>query len=264
MSSIDEKRVYDDAAGRETVYVAAGAGVAAVSVSGDIVGEFALAHRCAARDISGSDGRLAVATDEDVLVGDGETFDSTGFGPAVAVGFDGDTLLAGDPEGGVHRLADGDWHSVGSVEGRVRAIDGDLVAAESGVYRVGNDLRHVGLDDARDVAVDGFLAATGRGLYRLGNGWLDELDGDVRVVASDGERAHAATPDALYERRDGDWTRVETPVEEPVVGVAYGDAVYAVTDSGTFFADAGDGWRTRSLGLSGVRGLVVGGTRTVR
>ncbi len=258
MSTIDEKRVFDDAGGSETAYVASSVGVTAVSVSGDAVGEFSLAEQCSARSVSGSNGRLAVATDDDVLVDDGETFEEAGFGPAVAVGFDGGTLLAADPDGSVARRAGGEWERVGSADGAVRAIDGDLVAVDSGVYRIGDGLRYVGLDDAQDVAVgETVLAATGDGLYRLGNGWMDEMDGAFRVVSGADGPAHAATADALYERRDDGWTAVELPVGEPIAGVAYGDAVYAVTESGTFLADAGDGWRSRSLGLPDVTGVAV-------
>jgi hypothetical protein len=293
MSDVTEDRVYTDTVGRDVAYVASSVGVTAISVSRGRVGRFELAERCSACDVADRDGKLAVATDDDVLVGDGETsaegdaFDGTGFGPAVAVGFDGDDLLAADPDGGVVRRAGDEWARVGSVDGAVRAIDGDLVAADSGVHQVGDGLRYVGLDDARDVSVGGMaLAATGDGLYRLGNGWLDEIEGEFRVVSEAaqpprrGERrsrepggatngsaagrasagrdcAHAATADALYERRDGDWGTVEVPVEVSVAGVAYGDAVYAVSESGTFLADAGDGWRSRSLGLPEVAGVAV-------
>jgi len=265
MSTIDEKRVYSDRSGAVTVYVASTVGLAAVSVSGDLVGEFGLVARCDARDVAGADGRLAVATDETVLERDGERFAETGFGPASAVGFDGDALLAAGGDGTVARRCDGDWDPVGTVEG-VRALDGDLLAAESGVYRVGDGLTYAGLDDAFDVATAGTpRAATADGLYRLGNGWLDELDGAFRAVAADPAtadpgspgRAHAATADSLYEHRDGEWAAVDLPVAEPVVGVAYGPATYAVTDSGTLLANAGDGWRARSVGLPDAAGLAV-------
>ena len=61
-SSLDEKRVYADREGATTAFVAAGAGIARVEVSADIVGEFALQRRCTARDVAASAGRLAVAT----------------------------------------------------------------------------------------------------------------------------------------------------------------------------------------------------------
>ncbi|PSP45645.1 hypothetical protein BRC63_01255 [Halobacteriales archaeon QH_10_70_21] len=220
---MDEKRVYADREGATTAFVAAGAGVARVEVSADIVGEFALAARCTARDVAADDGRVAVATAEDVLVGTAEGFEPAGFGPADAVGYHGGLLAAGD--GRLARYDDG-WETLTALDG-VRAIGGDMVAAA---------------DD---------------GLYYLANGWMTALEGAFRVVAAGDGDAHAATADALYGRRDGEWTTVELPVEEPVAGVAYGDATYVVTGSGTFLANAGDGWRYRSLGLPDVAGVAV-------
>ncbi|QLD90547.1 hypothetical protein HWV07_16490 [Natronomonas salina] len=254
--SIDEKRVYADKAETTTAFVATGVGVARVEVSDDIVGEFALEHRGAATDLAAADGRLAVATPEDVLVSDGESFAETGFGPADAVGFHDGFVAAGD--GTVARLSDGEWTTLGQVED-VRSIDGDMVAAASGVHRL--DGTHVGLDGANDVStVADPLAATDGGLYYLANGWMAAADGAFEVVAgrADG-RAHAATAESLYERAaEGEaWTPVDLPAGGPVADVAYGDATYAVTRDGTFLADAGDGWRHRSLGLPDVSAVAV-------
>ncbi|WP_254840058.1 HVO_0234 family beta-propeller protein [Natronomonas marina] len=252
--SLDEKRVYADREGATTAFLATGAGVARVEVSADIVGEFALRERCTARDVVADDGRLAVATTEDVLVGTGEGFEATGFGPADAVGYHNGLLAAG--EGRLARYEDG-WETLAHV-GDVRAIDGDMVAAADGIYRL--DGTHVGLDAVDDVTTAGGpLAATATGLYYLANGWMTALEGAFRVVDSDGGRAHAATADALYEREavDGEWAEIELPVEEAVAGVAYADATYVVTESGTFLANAGDGWRHRSLGLPAVAGVAV-------
>lgn len=273
MSDLAEDRVYDDRTGKEDVYVAAGRGVAVVEVS-ERVGRFRLDRRCAARDLAVADGLLAVATDEDVLLTDlaGETGDyvETGFGPATAVGFDDGALLAAtDDEYEIGRLLDPreeptDWLTVADVDAPVRAIDGPLLAAGDGVYRLTTDeIVDVGLDDARDVASGGTpLAATGDGLYRLGNGWLDELDGAFVAVetaadeqSGDAPQAYAATADAVY-ANDGEWTRREVP-EGPVADVARGRATYAVTDDGTVMVDYGDRWETRSLGLEGVGALVV-------
>lgn len=254
--SLDEKRVYADKAGTTTAFVATGAGVARVEVSDDIVGEFALEHRGTAADLAAADGRLAVATPEDVLVSDGGGFAETDFGPAAAVGFRDGLVAAGD--GRVARREDGEWTTLGRVDG-VQAIDGDMVAADTGVHRL--DGTHVGLSAANDVSTAADpLAATDDGLYYLANGWMAALDGPFEVVGGHaGGRAHAATADTLYERAAGgdEWTPVELPVGGPVADVAYGDATYAVTRDGTFLADAGDGWRHRSLGLPDVSAVAV-------
>jgi hypothetical protein len=293
MPTIDEKRVYTDNTGTETVFVATGAGAVAVSVSDDLVGGFGIAHRCAARDVAAGGGTLAVAADEDVFradltaaggagadeggdaaadaeaAGDVLAFEATGFGPAAAVGFDGESLLAGDDEGRVARFDAGEkagseesragaWTDLGRV-GAVRAADGPLVAAADGVYRVDDGLSHVGLDDARDVAGSEPLAATGAGLYKLGNGWMDVLSGEFDAVSVDGGRAHAAGDGDLYARGDGgEWSRVPLPVAGDVAAVTHGrDATYAVTDAGAFLVGLpGEEWRHQILGLRDVAAAV--------
>lgn len=253
-TSIDEKRVYADREGTTTAYVASGAGVARVEVSADIVGEFTLAERCTARDVAGADGRLAVATTEDVLVGDGDGLEATGFGPATAVGYDeGGLLAAGD--GRLARYDDG-WEPLADLAD-VRAIDGGLVAAADGVHRT--DGTHVGLDAAADVAsADGPLAATDAGLFYLANGWMSALEGAFDVVAAGPAGAYAAAGEVLYERdASGSWHAVALPLEQAIAGVAVDEATYVVTATGTFLVDAGDGWRRRSLGLPEVAGVAV-------
>jgi len=156
----------------------------------------------------------------------------------------GDPLAAG-PDGRVARYEDG-WTDVGTVES-VRAIDGRLLVAADGVYRVGDRLDPVGIENVHDVAATGPFAATAAGLYRLGNGWLAECDCD----------AHAASADSLYARDDGRWEPVALPVEERVVDVAHGPATYAVTAAGTVLVNAGDGWRSRALEVAGASALAV-------
>ncbi|MFC6837199.1 HVO_0234 family beta-propeller protein [Halomarina ordinaria] len=253
---IDEKRVYAAKGDRTVVFVATDAGLARVSVSGDLVGEFGLDHRGDVADVATRDGALAVAGEEDVLVGD--AFAPTGFGPADAVGFDRNGHLVAAGEGRVARLASDGWTTLAAVED-VRAVDGDLLAARDGVFRL--DGAHVGLADVRDVAAAGVpLAATDEGLYRLGNGWMDVLDGAFRVVACEGAapdaRAHAAG-EALYERREDAWKAVSLPTDDPVAAVGYGESTYLVTASGTFLVRGEEGWRSRSLGVPGVRALAV-------
>lgn len=252
MTTIEEKRRFGGETAATELLIAAQVGVVEVSVVGDTVGSFGVREQCRARDVAVVDGRAAVATAEDVLVAGDEGFEATGFGPAVAVG--GDFLAAG-PEGRVARLEGDEWVDIGTA-GAVRAIDGHLIAAADGVYRAGDRLEPVGLDDAYDVATAGPFAATATGLYRLGNGWLAERDCDTRAVAARDDRGHAATPDALYARRDG-WERVSLPVEGRVVDIAHGPAVYAVTEAGTVLVEAGDGWRSRALGVDGASALVV-------
>ncbi|UIP00202.1 hypothetical protein Hbl1158_02190 [Halobaculum sp. CBA1158] len=203
MPTIAEKRVFTTPDDVVQVLVATSLGVASVSVSGDIVGEFGIEHRCTARDVAARGDAVAVATDEDVLVGD---FAPTGHGPAVAVSVVGEVrsaadasgdpaseiggdVLAAAPDGTVSRLAgdavpaDDAWEPVGSVEDPHR-MDGRLVAAGDGIHRLADgDLEYAGLDDARDVSDRGVpLAVTDEALYTLGNGWMRDLDagGDGR------------------------------------------------------------------------------------
>ena len=292
--SIDEKRVYDASEGPTPVYVVGEFGVARANTSDDLVGEFGLARQCSARDAAGRDGRLAVATDEDVLVAttptdgdrtdgdrtDDETFEALGVGPTVAVGYAGDELVVAREDGEVRRSNGGEWTRLGDIDD-VRAIAGEFVAAASGVYRaVDGDLRHVGLDDARDVAASGApLAATADGVYRLGNGWLNELSGEFRAVSSApqsdgaagldsgagrtgaaGPGAHAADADGrLFARdeADGDWREVELPIAGEVAALDHGESgcAYAATDDGLLLLSVGDGWNYQRLGLRGVRAV---------
>lgn len=252
-TSLTEKRVYAGGDGAAVVYAASAAGLVRISVSDDIVGEFTLDRRGEATDVASADGRLAVATPEDVLVGADGGFERTEFGPATAVAYH-EGLIASDGD----RIAryNAGWKPL-STPGGVRAIDGGMTATESGIYTV--EGTHVGLDDARDVSTAGTpLAATDGGLYYLANGWMRATDGAFRIVASDGDRAYAATGELLYERSEsGEWTPVDLPVAGPVVDVVSGDGVYAITEDGVFLANAGDGWRHRSIGVTGVSALAI-------
>ncbi|MFB6256383.1 MAG: hypothetical protein ABEH58_06610 [Haloplanus sp.] len=260
MGDVDEKRVHDDRRDGAAAYVAADAGLVRVALAGDRIGRFGMARREPVRDVALVEGTL-VAAGEDVTA-DGEM---TGFGAAVAVGDDGrGTLVAADADGAVARRTDDGWWSLGTVAD-VRAVAGGLVAAAGGVHRVlDNGLVPAGLDDARDVAGgERPLAATSDGLYALGNGWLDLLDGPFRAVAAAPDGRAAAVGDAVHAgpATADDWTRVSLPESvDPgdVVDVGFAaDARYAVTADGVVLADAGDGWRTRSLGVDGVRRLAV-------
>ncbi|MFO7925789.1 MAG: HVO_0234 family beta-propeller protein [Halobacteriota archaeon] len=252
-SSLTEKRVFAGGDEATTAFVASEFGLARVAVSDDIVGEFSLEHRGETTAVASDGRRLAVGTPDDVFVGDDDGFYGTDFGAAVAVDYH-DSLVASDGE----RVAryDGAWETVAEIDG-VRAIDGDMVAATSGVHRL--DGTHVGLEAVRDVSSAGTpLAGTAEGLYYLANGWMRSIDGSFTCVSSDGDRAHAATRETLYARSSGGtWTAVALPVDGSIVDIACGDGVYAVTADGVFLANVGDGWRHRSLGLSGVSGIAV-------
>jgi hypothetical protein len=259
--ALSEKRMYGEKRPETHAYVASGLGVTRVETAGGQVGRFSLDERCTARDVAGSTGEVAVATDEDVLVTIDDGFAPTGFGPATAVGYDDEGLLAAG-EDRIARYADGEWTTLGTVAD-VRAIDDGLLGADGGVYAL-PDLDRLGLADVTDVAPG--YAATTAGLYeRDGDAWTEVRTGGHRAVASDGERVHAAADDGLFELIDGAWERCALPVDERVVDVVHGDDTYAVTEAGTFLvaadpeatADGRGGWRQRSLGVPGVVGVAV-------
>lgn len=318
MDSIEEKRVYGDREGAIEGYVASSIGVVRVRVAGDTVGEFGLCDRCDARDVAATDDIVAIATGDDVRVlhlehgaderdqstddseGSDEAFVSTGFGPAVAVGFHDGELIAANPEGDVATLALEDvddsldtasltWNTIDRGDlGDVRAIDGGLIGTENGVYRLHDGLLdHAGLSDVRDVSAAGVpLAATADGLYKLGNGWMEVLEGGFDAVAADPRtergqltRAHAVSGGTVYayggadvhdgnDAYEGDnasegndsWHAYDRS-SEPVVGLGYGETVYAVTKRGTFLAgtpETGtDQWRSQTLGVGDVTGLAI-------
>lgn len=251
--SLSEKRVYAETDGATTAFVASEIGLVRVSISQDIVGEFTLDRRGKTEDIASNSGRLAIATPNDVLVFDDGEFHETGFGPATAIGYRDDLVAAGG--GRVARLDDS-WTTLGELDD-VRAIDGSMVAAESGIYRLEGG--HVGLDDAYDVATIGTpLAATASGLYYLANGWMEALDGPFQAVSSDGDSAHAASGETLYSRAvENDWQPAQLPTDGRIVDIDHGPGVYAVTEKGSLLANVGDGWRHRSIGVTGVTGLAV-------
>lgn len=274
--SLSEKRMYGRTREETHAYVASGLGVTRVETAGGQIGRFTLAHRCAARDIAGENGEIAVATDEAVLILTDDGFAATDFGPATAVGYDADGLVAAG-EGRVARYDDGEWWEMGEVDG-VRALAPDLVAAADGVYGLPG-CAHLGLHDAADVA--GPFAATADGLYRRDaqegtvgarENWTPVRSGAHSVVATDGGRVHAADVDTLYELADHGgaspephWRSCELPVRERVVDVTHGDDTYAITEDGTFLVNTADdatadgrgGWRARSLGVPEVVGIAV-------
>ncbi|MDS0260129.1 hypothetical protein NDI56_12060 [Haloarcula sp. S1CR25-12] len=274
--SLSEKRMYGQTRPETHAYVASGLGVTRVETAGGQIGRFSLAERCSARDIAGANGEIAVATEESVLISTADGFAETGFGPATAVGYDADGLVAAG-EGRVARYDDGEWWEMGTVDD-VRALAADLVAAADGVYGLPG-CAYLGLHDAADVA--GPFAATADGLYKRDaqegtvgprENWAIVRSGAHGVVATDGARVHAADADTLYELADHGgaspdphWEPCDLPVRERVVDVTYGQDTHAITEDGTFLVDTADdatadgrgGWRARSLGVPEVVGVAV-------
>ena len=247
MPSIDEKRVYGAAAGATRALVASTVGVVSVGVSDDIVGEFGIDGGCVARDLAVSGDVLAVATDDDVLVGD---YESTDHGPATTVAV-ADTVTAVAPDGTVSRLADDGWEPLGTVASPTVA-DGPFVGGEDGVVRVDDDgLSPVGLADVRDLAATPVpYAATDDGLYRLGNGWRRVREGSFRAVTATEETVAAATAEGVVTRGGpwgDDWREHR---ESSVVALAaFDDSLFGLTGDGRLRVTVGDGWRGRTLGV---------------
>lgn len=263
MSSIEEKRVYGATSGKTDVFVATDTGIVRVECSGGLVGGFGLIHQCRVFDITASDGRLAAATSDDVLVWCQDGFVSGGtprYSRFTAVGFHDGLVVAGPTQ--IARRTGGEWTELepnedGSIA--VSAIDGALVGTDRGVYRIGDrSLSPVGLAHVRDVsAVPIPLAGTNAGLYQLKNGWELVFDGAVHCVESDGSRVHIGTDDGLYVRTDGSFERISLPVTERIAGIGYGESTYAVTVDGTFLVESEGEWRARSIGIPDVCGLAV-------
>lgn len=304
--SIEEKRVYAGTAGRTDAYVATGGGVVRVALSADKVGAFDMVSREPARDVAvlprvdGPD-LLGVAGTEGfrvAAVGDELDFAAVDTDSAVAVGTYAGAFLVAFEDGGIERVtveddspeaSPRDSTRIGEVTDP-RAIDGPLIAAGDGVYRivanVGQDspesgIAAVGLDDARDVAGAGMpLAATAAGLYWLGNGWMTTREGDAATVAADGDGhamavvdgdlivhdpGHAAGDEADVDAEPTDagwdadaWTVTDLPVDEEAVALGYGPGLsVVVTAAGTLCVDAGDGWRHQVVGVRDVGGVAL-------
>jgi hypothetical protein len=255
--TIAEKRVFDDREGARRLYLATGVGVVRVAAADERVGEFGVAHPGATHDVATTAAGVVAATADDVLV-DGEP---AGGGRALAVGTDrAGAPLAALADGTVRRLE-------GPALGRVpdaRAVDGGLVAAPDGLYRLtpGDEVAGAGLDDVRDVAGRGTpLAATDDGLYALGPGWTERRGGAFDAVARGPDAAVALAADGAVHRGSGEeWTTLPAlPAGLNAVDVARGPATTYVAGREGRLAVRGDGgrWRTQALGTPEVARLAV-------
>lgn len=281
---IAEKRVYDDATGTVAVAIASETGLVVAAVSDDIVGEFGLAVRRPISDLAVlEDGKLAIATPEDVLVvpvpdsaGSLATVPdpiSTGFGVAEVVSTTEESLVAAGPAGIATtpiQSVDGvnpDW-TVHEESGKaVRSADGPFLATDDGVLRVDPDgLSTLGLENVMDVAAgDPPLAATQTGWYQLDSGWQQVQSGETSVVTTGPEQAHAVTDTGVWVDDGEDWSELSWPLDALPVDITYDRAsekddlttTIATTETGTLVVDAGDGWRRRALGVHGVEACSV-------
>ncbi|WP_254864472.1 HVO_0234 family beta-propeller protein [Halovivax gelatinilyticus] len=227
MESLAEKRVFDGRGGSRSCFVASETGLVYLRVSQTGVGEFSLADRRSATDVSAgpngidsaADGGtlLAVATDEDVLVSrlgrpsdvdpDSITLEPTDFGSAVAVDVTPSSIVAADQSGTCFEAETGrdgsveEWTAIDwpvATDGErpsVTAIESPLVGTDRGVFQlVDGTARPAGLDAV--TALETTLAplvGTADGLYALGNGWMERFDGPVDALSV----SAATQPDTL-------------------------------------------------------------------
>jgi hypothetical protein len=275
----DERRLFEERYEETIAYVASEMGIVRVEVARDRVGGFGLVERCTANSIAADAGTVVVGTDEDVRVHTvgSDSFRSLGFDNATAVGIVDGTIYAAGSEGRTGRLpgisepdSPEQWERPGEVDGP-RRFDGDLLATDSGVFRVGTGIEQVGeLVNVTDVArvedgASGMFAGTSDGLYELTDGWERTLERPVDRVLADGSNAWVLTADGTILRREcQSWTSLDTPGSFSVVDIAHGGSLYAVTDDGKLHvaADADmtsnghEGWRSQRIGVSGVGGFV--------
>jgi hypothetical protein len=258
----EERQLFEPRDGGAVAYVTSELGLVRVDLGPDRIGEFSLVERCQATAVAVDASLAAVGTDDAVLLDTGDGFESTGFGPAVAVGVDDGTVLAAGPDGTVScRENDGTWNSVGAVTDPQR-FDGRYLAAGDGVYRVGTELERIYDGGARDVTDEGRRVATDDGLRRHEDGhWHREHDGAVSVVSG----RYALDAAGLLERSGDRWKRVTTPADGDLVALVDGACLYAVTADGRFLVsvpgeratDGQEGWRSRTLGVRSVTDLGV-------
>jgi hypothetical protein len=267
----DERRLIGTQREETDAYLATDLGVVRVSITADRVGQFSLIHRCSPRSVAADEETLLVGTDEDVLIVEDDAVESTGFGPAVAVGLAEGTLLAADADGRVARFDDG-WETVGTVTDP-RRFERSLLSAGDGVYRVGETLEPLELTDVADVttAATGPVAATADGIYHHTDGeWNRTFESATTAVASSGTRLAALDDEGILAYND-EWRRMNPPTgavsatDGALVTLAYGESLYAVTEHGTVLVytdpelvvDGRGGWRSHALGVSGVVDIAI-------
>lgn len=258
MDDIEADRVYAGGTDDADLFVAAETGLVRVAVAGDRVGRFGVVVDEPIRDVAAGTDRLVVATESTTLFGtDVEDLAPSGIGSSTAVALEEDRWVAADEDGRLVAVSDGEASHLGT-PGSVRAIDPPLVATADGVVRIG-DTAVIGLADVADVTARPVpRAAADSGVHRLADGWQREATGRATTVAGGrAGRAAAVIKRTLYRRTKNDWQAVDLPTESMVADVAFGAGTYAVTKDGIVLVDAGDGWRRRRLGVTGVKRVAV-------
>lgn len=275
----DERHLFGERRETATGFLASAMGVVRVELAADRLGGFGVVERCCATDIAVAEGTLAVATEDDVLLADEnrETFAPLGFGPAAAVGLDGNTLYGASPDGTVESVpltaADGtatEWERRGEVTAP-HSFDGSVLAATDGVVRVAPAFETLELDGVADVIAGETLLAGGEnGLFEYESGeWVRRFDRPIRQVAA-GDGAVFAVTEAgeLFRQTDSSWTRVSLPEGTTAAAVAPGKSLYVVTEAGDIFisaeptaaTDGFGGRQSEPLGVRDIRAFVLDGS----
>lgn len=262
-----DRRLFGDEIPTNDVLIACDLGIARLDLAMDRLGQMELADRRPARSVAIGDGTVIAGSEDGVLVDTGDGFEQSGPATeiaAVGVATDG-KLCAATTAGQVYtRVEGGSWTSVGHVEGPNR-FDGSLLGAESGVYRVGDDIEALGAQSVNDVSINGSLvAATDDGTVKrddASGAWRTIHDHPSIAVSQQGEDLYIVTPDDVVRGTPGDWTPLAVP--ETPVDICIAETLVGSTDEGTLLMHPGTveptdgqrGWRTQAIGLRGVREL---------
>ncbi|ELZ10920.1 hypothetical protein C479_08913 [Halovivax asiaticus JCM 14624] len=245
MQTLTEKRVYDEHVGARSCLVASATGLVVVRVTDTAVGEFSLVDRRSARDVAvesvatDADGLshvVAVATEDDVLVGtvagstvartesttdaepatdfdrsgatDGpdlstslsDALEPTGFGPATCVDAGPETIVAATPDGELRCLEYADGQPAADSSWIEISAPREAVADEP-------------VQRPSVAAIDAPYVATDRGVFRIRDRTLRAIGLDeVRDVASDGV-VLAGTESGLY-AFESEWdSLLDNPVD---------------------------------------------------
>jgi hypothetical protein len=164
------------------------------------------------------------------------------------------------------------WETLGTVSGPNRMAS-QYLAADAGVFELGESVDGLGLSAVADVATDdgdenAVLAGTEHGLSRRAGDATDwsSLDTEpVRRVVADGDYLTITDEGIVRERAGEGWRELSLPTDDQIVDIARGESLYAVTSGGDLCmaassdktSDGYDGWRSQPVGVRDVVGLAV-------